>query len=119
MKSFKMFKYFKRWHVDAQYKNVPMIFDRGEWRDDSLSIEVVDIKIIYPMPMRPEEREYLPEGEVYRDHLVTWTPTAPTPAASGTNGDRLLFEGNEYEITSYSDRTEGGYYRLIIKRLVI
>lgn len=112
-----MFKYFKRWHVDAQYKTVARVFDRGDWTDGATS--TTDIRIIYPMPMRPEEREYLPEGEVYRDHLVTWTPTAPTPAASETNGSRLIFDGNEYEITSYSDRSEGGYYRLIVKRLMI
>lgn len=111
MDTYDILSHFSDMFVNAQYRDTVSSNVNGEWVEGVPVLS--NITIVYPMPMRPEEQDRLPEGMPYRDHLVTWTKSMPT-----SYNTKIIFEGSTYEITSYSDRGTGLFYRLIIKKLL-
>lgn len=111
-----LFEHFMHMMIDAEFQNATYSIVDGEVVSGAPVITTVTT--IRPMPLRQSDIDFLPEGEVPRDHFVAWTNSEPTISDDDNLYTRMIVGSKTYRIVSCIDREdEGGFYRLILKRI--
>lgn len=116
-----MLEYFGELIVEGEYQERTQQNVGGRLVTTYTTLSEVDI--ITPQYARPNDKEYLEEGVVLRNHSVVWLESPPQVVRNSLDSNpnegstRLVYNGDTYEITSNNYRSEGDFYRLILKMI--